>query len=87
MPDEPMIIGVKIEIRIGDLTARDVLVVTCPACHWTANVAPHVLFGRYHEMRKLVDLQRDMKCKRCGAHGKLHWRIERAIGPEFPRSA
>jgi len=87
MPYEPMILGLKFEIRIADLTARDVLIVTCPACRWTANVAPHVLHSRYHEMRKLIHVQADMKCKRCGAQGILHSRIKRAVGPEYPRSA
>ncbi|WP_340242022.1 hypothetical protein [Sulfitobacter pontiacus] len=87
MPYEPMILGLKFEIRIADLTARDVLVVTCPASHWTANVAPHILHSRYHEMRKLIHVQADMTCKRYGTQGGLHWRIERAVGPEYPRSA
>ncbi|MEH6648355.1 hypothetical protein, partial [Sulfitobacter sp.] len=43
MPYAPSILGLKFEIRIADLTARDVVIVTCPACHWSANVAPHVL--------------------------------------------
>jgi len=87
MPYQPVILGLKFNIRIVDLTARDVMIVTCPACHWTASVAPHVLHARYHEMRKLIDIEADMKCKRCGAKGVLYWRIERAMGPKFPRSA
>ena len=87
MPYEPVILGLRFNIRVADLTARDVLIVVCPSCHWSANVAPHVLFSRYHEMRKLIHIQADMKCKRCGAKGGLHWGVERAVGPEFPRSA
>jgi hypothetical protein len=87
MPYSPLVLGLKFEISIADLTARDVVIVICPACHWTANVAPHVLLSRYHELRKLVDVEADMKCKRCGVVGGLHWRIERAVGPEYPRSA
>ena len=87
MPYEPVILGLKFKIRVVDLTARNVLIVVCPACHWSANVAPHVLLARYHEFRRLIDLEPDMMCKRCGLKGELHWHIERAIGPEFPRSA
>ncbi|MEQ3728100.1 MAG: hypothetical protein ABNH38_11885 [Tateyamaria sp.] len=87
MPYGPLTLGLKFEIRLADLIARDVVIVTCPACHWSTNVAPHVLHSRNHEMRKLMHVQADMMCKRCGAVGGLHWRIERAIGPEFPRSA
>lgn len=87
MPYAPLVLGLKFEIRVADLTARDVVIVTCPACHWSAQVAPHVLHSRYHEMRKLVDVQRDMKSRRCGVTGGLHWRIQRATGPEYPRSA
>ena len=87
MPYQPVTLGLKFNIRIVDLTARDVVVVICPACHWTTNVAPHVLYSRYHELRRLIDVEADMKCKRCSEKGELHWRIERAIGPEFPRSA
>ena len=87
MPYQPIILGLKFNIRLADLTARDVMIVTCPACHWSANVAPHDLHARYHEMRKLIDFEADMKCKRCGAKGGLYWRIERALGSEFPRSA
>jgi hypothetical protein len=83
----PVTLGLKFQIRVRDLTGRDVVVVTCPACHWSANVAPHVLYDRFHEHVRLVEVEREFLCKRCGVKGGLRWRIERARGPEFPKLA
>jgi len=87
MSYEPVTLGLKFEIRIGNLTARDVLIVTCPSCHARFNVAPHHLFARYHEMRKITDIEKDFKCRRCGETNALTWHIMRAKGPQFPISA
>jgi len=87
MPYEPVTLGLKFEIRVGTLTARDVVVVTCSKCHARYNVAPHHLFERYHEMRKLIDIEKDFKCKRCGETHDLSWHILRATGPDFPKIA
>lgn len=87
MSYEPVSLGLKFSIRICNLTARDVLVVTCTACHAQFNVAPHHLHARYHELRKLIDVEKDFKCKRCGADHDLRWHIMRAMGPKYPASA
>jgi hypothetical protein len=88
MPYESLILGLKFEVRVGDLTARDCLVVTCEKCHHRYNVAPHVLLSRYNEMRKITEIAKhDMKCKRCSNVGQMSWHVMRARGPEFPRSA
>ncbi len=79
--------GLKFQIRVEDLTGRDVVVVTCPVCHWSCNVASHVFYARYHELRKLIDVAKDMKCKRCQNRKDMVWRIERAVGPQGPRLA
>ena len=59
MPYVPLTTGLKFQIRIRDLTGRDVVIVTCPACHWSAQLAPHVLFARFHEHIRLVEVERD----------------------------
>lgn len=88
MPYEPVNLGLKFEVRLEDLTVRDCVVVTCPACQHQYNVAPHVLFARYHELRKLATIAKhDMRCKRCPNRGNMAWHIMRATGAEFPRSA
>jgi len=87
MPYEPVTIGLKFQIRVDDLTARDALIVVCPDCHARFTVAPHVLHERYHPMKRLCDLEHDLVCKSCKAKGDLKWHIVRAKGPEWPRSA
>ena len=87
MPYEPVATGLKFQIRVRDLTARDVVVVTCPACHWKCNVAPHVFYERFNEMQRMIRVAEQMKCRRCGNRKDMAWRIERAVGPMGPRSA
>jgi hypothetical protein len=87
MPYEPVTLGFKFAIRLKQLTARDVLVVTCPACHKSYFVAPHILLERYHEHRPIESFASDFVCKRCGNRQDMSWRIDRAVGPEFSRSA
>lgn len=87
MPYEPVTLGLKFAVRVHHLTGRDVLVVSCPACHKAYWVAPHVIYARFHEHLPLETVAKDFVCKRCGNKRGLTWYIERAIGPEFPRSA
>ena len=46
MPYEPVTLGLKFAIRVHHLTARDVLVVNCPACHKAYWVATYILYER-----------------------------------------
>ena len=87
MPYEPVTLGLKFAVRVHHLTARDVLVVTCPACHKAYWVATHILYERFHEYQPLEIVAKEFVCKRCGNKRDMSWRIERAAGPEFPRSA
>ena len=87
MPYEPTILGLKFAIRVHHLTVRDVLVVTCPSCHKAYWVATHTLYKRFHEHLPIEVVAKEFRCKRCGRTDGLSWRIERATGPEFPRSA
>ena len=87
MPFEPVTLGLKFAVRVHHLTARDVLVVTCPACHKAYWVAPYILYERFHEYLPLEVMAKEFVCKRCGNKRDMSWRIERATGPEFPRSA
>lgn len=87
MPYEQRSLGLKFNFRIVDLNAADVVVVICEDCHWSSNVAPHVLFARYNKHTKIAQVQKDMVCKGCGLKGGLAWRVETALGPEFPRPA
>lgn len=88
MPYEPLSLGFKFEVRLANLTARDCVVVTCPACQHRYHVAPHVLLSRFHERRKLAEIAKhEMRCKRCSNVGDMAWYVVRASGPEFPRSA
>jgi len=87
MPYEPVTIGLKFQIRVEDLTARDAMIVVCPHCHAKFTVAPHVLHERYHPLKRLVEVENDLTCKSCKADEDLRWHIVRAKGPEWPRSA
>lgn len=87
MPYEPVTLGLKFAIRVHHLTARDVVVVTCPMCHARFNVAAHHFYARYHELRCLIDIEKDFKCKKCGAKRDLKWHVMRAVGPKFPSVA
>ncbi|MFQ6550517.1 hypothetical protein AADZ90_021450 [Aestuariibius sp. 2305UL40-4] len=84
---EPVQIGLKFEVRVEHLTARDALISTCRQCHKRFTVAPHVLFARYHPGRRLIDVCKEMRCRRCGNAGDFSWYVVRAKGPEFPRIA
>ena len=86
MPYEPVILGFKFDIKVKQLTGRDVVRVTCEQCHKIHNVAPHVFYERYHDYLPLEAVAKDFVCKRCGGR-QLSWSIERAVGPQFPRSA
>lgn len=86
MSYEPVTLGLKFAITVSDLTARDVVVIICQDCHKRWSVAPHAFFARYHPHRKLLDIEKDMKCKRCGCR-QMSWYIMRAQGPEFPKLA
>lgn len=86
MPYVPVTIGLKFNIRIRDLTARDVLVVTCQKCEKGYRVAPHVLHDRYHELYSIMSVEKDFRCHTCGTRGNMHWYVERAVNPTFPRA-
>jgi hypothetical protein len=73
MPYEPVILDLKFAIRVHDLTGPDVLVVTCPDCHKIFNVAPHVIYARFHKHMPLIDVAKQFKCKRCGNKKVLDW--------------
>ena len=81
MPYESIVLGLKFQIRVRDLTARDVLVTTCKQCHRKWNVAPHHLYAKYHQMMPILDVEKDMRCKSCGSRD-FAWHIMRAVGPE-----
>ena len=87
MPYEPLVLGLKGRVRLSHLTARDVVVVVCPACHRNWRVAPHVLYDRYHEYQPIDVIAKDFKCRRCNHGDRMYWHLERATGPEFPRAA
>jgi len=84
MPYEPVTLGLKFAIRVHHLTARDVLVVTCPACQKAYWVPTHVLYERFHEHLPIERIAEEFRCKRCGNSMDLSWRVERATGPEYP---
>ncbi len=86
MPYVPLTIGLKFNTRINQLTARDVLVVRCLHCGKVYRVAPHVLYDRYPEMTQLGTIEKDLRCGPCGRKGGMSWNLERAVGPEYPRS-
>lgn len=87
MPYESVNQGFVYDVRVENLTGRDVVVFTCSDCHARFNVAPHALYARYHPLRRLIDIKDDFHCRRCGKRGDGKWYVMRAVGPEWPRSA
>ena len=85
MPYQPLVLGLRFKITVADLEASDLMVLRCSACGWGCRVAPHVLIDRYRVTTRLIDLERDLRCRRCGGRGNLGWHLERAVPPEFPR--
>ena len=59
MPYEPVILGFKFDVKVKNLTGRDVVRVTCEQCHKDHNLAPHVLYERYHEYMTLEAISKD----------------------------
>jgi len=77
MPFEAVTLGFKFSVRLHQLTARDVVVVTCPSCHKVYYVPPYVLLERYHEHCRIEALAPGFHCKRCGNRQNMSWRIDR----------
>lgn len=63
MQEEHPTIDLKFQFEVAQLTARDVLVLTCEECHWATKVYPHVLFARNQDYTKVIDIPKDMACK------------------------
>ena len=78
MPYRPVTLGLKFNIRLSDLTAADVVRMTCPRCTHRYSVAPHILLERFPSHLKIQDLEKQMKCKRCDYKGSMRWTVERA---------
>lgn len=82
MPYESAIIGLKFLIRLDDLKADHAVEVRCPSCEVEYLVAPHHLHDRYPAYTRLVEIAKEMVCRRCARRGDLYWRILRAVCKE-----
>ena len=69
MPYQPLTLGLKFKIAVADLTAADVMVVCCGGCGWRCRVGAHTLISRYRLSVRLVEVERDLRCRRCGKRG------------------
>ena len=83
---EPVVLGFNRTFCVKDLTAKDRVQVSCGDCGRGYWVASHVYYARYHEHLPLDRIARDYKCRTCGNRQLFFWRVERAIGPQFPKA-
>ena len=81
MPWEPLVLGLKFNIRIADLEATDFMERVCPQCREITRLATWQLHALFPRHRRLVDLEREMRCRKCGYRGKQAWCLWRAHPP------
>ena len=81
MPYRSHIHGLKFQIRLSHLEAMDVLRIRCPKCGHLFSVAPHELLARFPAFLRIIDLEKNMRCKKCPHRGSMGWHIERAYPP------
>lgn len=64
--------------RLSDLTAADVLRVSCVTCFHDGTHSPWHLYLDHPPEMRLDDLMRDIRCPKCRRVGGRDWRIMRA---------
>jgi hypothetical protein len=63
----------KFLTTIQDLEACDALMIQCDSCRYIRRVAPHRLHDRFGDDTFITDVQRVMRCTRCGSSAVLWW--------------
>ncbi|MEZ5667931.1 MAG: hypothetical protein R3F55_10960 [Alphaproteobacteria bacterium] len=69
--------GPRYAVRLGDLRAWHVLVVSCFACRHRAELRPERLAQRFGPQTFVVALEKRLRCKRCGNRLHNSWAVER----------
>lgn len=78
MPWEPLILGLKFNIRIADLEATDFMDRVCPQCREVTRLATWQLHALFPSYTRLVEIEDRMHCRKCGHRGKQAWSLWRA---------
>jgi phage FluMu protein Com len=81
MPWQPLILGLKFQVRIANLQATDFLERRCPQCATTTRISSWHLHALFPAHARLVDIESRMRCRRCGRVGPQPWRLWRAHPP------
>jgi len=80
MPFHREIIGARYNLRVEDLTAADLLVVTCSGCGRIYRLAPAELRSRFQPYERIMYVAERFQCRSCRGGG-CEWHTERAVSP------
>ena len=81
MPWQPLVLGLKFQIRLEDLEATDFLERRCPQCGVVTRLSPWHLHALFPAHVRLVDIEAKMRCRICGRVGPQPWSLWRAHPP------
>ena len=73
----PITLGAAFAVRIEDLTAGDVVKVTCRTCDHVAFVTAETLQAKFKPAFRLVAIEHNFRCRHCGERGNVGWHTVR----------
>lgn len=81
VPWQPLVLGLKLQVRIADLETTDFLERRCPQCTTVTRISPWHLHALFPAHVRLVDIEGRMRCRKCGRVGPQPWSLWRAYPP------
>jgi len=76
---EPVTLGMKFAVRIGDLEDSDGLHITCWKCGHDAVIPAAVLKWRFDANDRILQLEHRLPCGKCRNRDLNHWQTVRPI--------
>lgn len=70
-------LGARYEVRLSDLREWHVVRIKCNHCNRIGSLYPKSLKRRYPGHQRLLDLERKLRCNRCGNINGNTWKIYR----------
>lgn len=75
----PRSLGFRFSARIEDLRVSDALELSCKACGHKYLLAPYQLLERFTPNKHLNELEKNFRCKKCGASSCGRWNVMQAM--------
>ena len=70
-------LGARYQVRLSDLREWHVIKISCFGCERVGTLYPTALKKRYPGHHRLLDLERKLRCRRCGNVAGNTWRVYR----------